>query len=40
MSEKYLVTGGTGFIGSHQVESLLENGFNGKVFNNFSISFE
>lgn len=36
---KYLVTGGAGFIGSHIVETLIENGHSVRVLDNFSSGF-
>ncbi len=36
MGEKYLVTGGAGFIGSHIIDGVLEKGFDVRVIDNFS----
>ena len=38
MTKNILVTGGTGYIGSHMVVSLIEAGYNPIIFDNFSNS--
>ena len=36
MSEKILITGGTGFIGSHLTEALVKEGFDVTVFDRYN----